>query len=313
MDIRIVDFEHKYRFAFENLNKAWIEKHFILEPLDIEVLQHPEKNIISGGGQILVALLNNEPAGVVALRRLEEKVFELTKMAVDEKQRKAGIGKKLMEASIQKAKELGMQKLILYSNTIHNAPAIALYRKMKFMEVDLGNTLYERGNIKMELQLTPFTDFQKIKLIEDYKNGADEIIKTVNGFPEEMLKWTPPSGKWSIHQNVVHLVDAEVTAYFRIRKFLAEPGQDISGFDEDTWVNTFASLQTIDESLKIISLLRKSTANILTNLPEPVWNHTLNHTAMGKMVFLDYMRYCENHTHIGQMKRVYKEWLKHKN
>ena len=153
MKIEIIGFKPEHQPAFENLNRAWIEKHFEMEPLDVEVLTNPSKHILEKGGCILVAVADSLPVGVVALRKLENGVYELTKMAVDETYRKEGIGRKLMQACIDKGKELGLQKLILYSNRTHNAPAISLYWKMGFVEVAMGDAVYARGDIKMEFDL----------------------------------------------------------------------------------------------------------------------------------------------------------------
>ena len=58
----------------------------------------------------------------------------------------------MMEFCLQKAKELGMLKLILYSSTkLENA--IHLYRKYGFKEIPLDNSEYKRSNIKMEIIL----------------------------------------------------------------------------------------------------------------------------------------------------------------
>jgi ribosomal protein S18 acetylase RimI-like enzyme len=72
-------------------------------------------------------------------------------MAVDKKFRGLKIGQALADAAIEKAKTLGASKIILYSNT-RQVPAIALYRKLGFVEIH-NDGLYERGNIKMELSL----------------------------------------------------------------------------------------------------------------------------------------------------------------
>jgi ribosomal protein S18 acetylase RimI-like enzyme len=153
MKIDIIDFKPEHQPAFEKLNRTWIEKHFVMEVLDVEVLTNPSKYILEKGGYILVALADGNPAGVVALRRLERGVYELTKMAVDEKYRKEGIGRKLMEACITKGRDLHLEKLVLYSNRTHNAPAISLYRKIGFEEVEMGDVVYARGDIKMEFML----------------------------------------------------------------------------------------------------------------------------------------------------------------
>jgi ribosomal protein S18 acetylase RimI-like enzyme len=60
-----------------------------------------------------------------------------------------------MEYSIQKAMELKVEKLILYSNTILE-PAIHLYKKYGFTEVVVSNSDYKRANIKMELVIQSY-------------------------------------------------------------------------------------------------------------------------------------------------------------
>ena len=53
---------------------------------------------------------------------------------------------------LEKAKELGVITLFLYSNT-KLVNAIHLYKKYGFNEVPLGNSAYKRSNIKMEILL----------------------------------------------------------------------------------------------------------------------------------------------------------------
>jgi len=122
-----------------------------MEPIDFEVLQHPDRHIIEKGGTIFMASCADEIAGTVALKFVGPGVYEFTKMAVVEKFRGQKIGRALAEAAIEKAKRLGAYKIILYSNTILS-PAIALYRKLGFAEVPLDGP-YKRSDIKMELKL----------------------------------------------------------------------------------------------------------------------------------------------------------------
>lgn len=152
-EIKIVGYKPEYQPFFENLNRTWIEKDFILEPLDQRVLSNPEEYIIKDGGSILFAQFNNKIIGTVALRKLESQTFEMTKMAVDEKYRSLGAGKKLIEAVIEEARRLKAHNLVLYSNTKYNSPAIRLYFKMGFKELPLEPGVYERANIKMEYPL----------------------------------------------------------------------------------------------------------------------------------------------------------------
>jgi len=151
-DVKIVSYKPEHQPAFESLNRAWIEKYFWIEPIDVEVLQNPEQNILEAGGEIFLAVLESQAVGVVALKRVSETIFEFTKMAVDETHQGKKIGEQLATAAIAKAREKNATKIILYSNTKLVA-AINLYRKLGFVEVDLDGP-YKRSDIKMELTLS---------------------------------------------------------------------------------------------------------------------------------------------------------------
>jgi GNAT superfamily N-acetyltransferase len=150
-NVNILQYTSAHQPAFENLNRVWIEKEFGMEPIDFQVLQHPDEYILKKGGTILMASYAREIAGTVALKFVETGVYEFTKMAVDEKFRGKKIGQALAEAAIGTARELGAKKIILYSNT-KLQPAIALYRKIGFMEIPVDGP-YKRSDIKMELVL----------------------------------------------------------------------------------------------------------------------------------------------------------------
>jgi ribosomal protein S18 acetylase RimI-like enzyme len=149
-EINIVPFSEELAIHFTTLNKAWVQKYFVLEPLDEEMLSNPKKFFIERGGQIFFATVGEEVAGTFALIKESDTVYELSKMAVSEKFLGQKIGNRLMEFCIEKAKELNANKIELYSNTMLG-PAIHLYKKYGFKEVPLLKSDYKRSNIKMEL------------------------------------------------------------------------------------------------------------------------------------------------------------------
>ncbi|MFI5135641.1 MAG: GNAT family N-acetyltransferase [Chitinophagales bacterium] len=158
--IRIVDYRSEYQPWFEKLNRGWIEKYFRMEEVDVNVLTRPEEFILKNGGIILMAYWNDEVAGTVALRKMKSGEFELTKMAVDAKFRGKGIGEALAKGLLDRAKEMKLKKVILYSNTVLDT-AIRLYRRMGFKEIPLEPGSYERSNIKMEIELETLEVFLK--------------------------------------------------------------------------------------------------------------------------------------------------------
>lgn len=149
--VNIVPYCSEFASDFKDLNIAWLEAYFYVEPYDLEVLSYPEKYIIAQGGQIFFSMTNKIVTGTFALMPVVTGVFELTKMAVRKENRGQGIGQELLAHAIAFAKEQQHKKLVLYSNTtLENA--IYLYKQWGFCEAPLEDSSnYERANIKMEL------------------------------------------------------------------------------------------------------------------------------------------------------------------
>ena len=145
----------KYETKFDNdffvLNKAWIEESWILEESDKKDLLNPDK-IIHNGGQVFFALENQKVIGTVAMINSSDDRFELAKMTVQEDFRGKGIANMLMDECLKFAKENKANEIFLISN---DSLTIArnLYDKYGFKEVDLDSQKYDRGNVKMRLNL----------------------------------------------------------------------------------------------------------------------------------------------------------------
>lgn len=153
-DVQIVEYITEYQSAFKELNEDWISTYFEMEESDYKALENPKEYILDKGGKIFVALYNNEAVGVCALMKLDDGVydFEMAKMAVSPKAQGKNIGGLLGEAVVNAAKELGVSKIYLESNTILK-PAISLYQKLGFKKITAKATPYKRCNIQMELDL----------------------------------------------------------------------------------------------------------------------------------------------------------------
>lgn len=154
MSIEIISFQNRYAKEFKDLNLAWLQKYFWVEPHDEEVLGKPLTYIIEPGGNIFFVKEGETILGTVALMKIEEGVFELTKMAVTPAAQGKKLGQKLMEHTLNFAREQGWDTLIIYSNRkLENA--IYIYKKYGFVEIPIeANNPYARGDIKMLLQLS---------------------------------------------------------------------------------------------------------------------------------------------------------------
>ena len=150
--VEIINFQAQYATQFYELNIEWLEKFFYVEAYDKKVLSNPKEFIIDKGGYIFFARYNNEIIGTVALIN-QNTYFELSKMAVSPKYQGLKIGKKIMDYCISFSIEQGWESITLYSHR-KLIPAISLYKKIGFKEVELEKEgHYERANIKMVLDL----------------------------------------------------------------------------------------------------------------------------------------------------------------
>lgn len=151
--IRIVTFTPERAFAFESLNREWIERFFRIEDSDLKVLRDPQRHILDGGGQIFFALDGDDAVGTVAAVRTAPDVFELAKMGVKPSHQGRGIGELLVRAAIEYAAATGAAKMFLDTNDTLGT-AIRLYERLGFVHAPRSTpSVYERSNVYMELSL----------------------------------------------------------------------------------------------------------------------------------------------------------------
>ncbi|MFN0216011.1 MAG: GNAT family N-acetyltransferase [Saprospiraceae bacterium] len=152
--VRILDWQPAHQEAWKNLNIAWISRDYVVEQVDIDTLDFPEKYFINGGGAVLLAQRESdgEIIGTVALQPFGNGVLELAKMTVAENARGLKIGELLGIAALERARQLGAKRVFLLSNT-KAYQAINLYFKLGFRCVALESTEFIRANIQMELVL----------------------------------------------------------------------------------------------------------------------------------------------------------------
>jgi N-acetylglutamate synthase-like GNAT family acetyltransferase len=151
MEISILPYQPAYQQYFERFNTAWLEKYFVVEPIDAYVLKNPEEALLKDGGDIMFAAAGPEIIGTVALKYVSAGVYELNKMAVDEAWQGKGAGKLLCVAAIEKARSLGAKEVILYSQSGLKA-AIGIYNQLGFIHIPV-DAMYKRADVKMRLLL----------------------------------------------------------------------------------------------------------------------------------------------------------------
>ena len=150
--IDIIDYADEHAGVFRDLNLEWLEKYHLTESHDLFVINDPRGTIIDRGGVIYLA---QSPAGIVgsaALMKTGEDEYELAKMAVAPEWQGQGISKLLIEKCLDTAKQIGAERVTLFSN--HQLQtAIHLYEKYGFRHIDVTDAPFETADIKMELIL----------------------------------------------------------------------------------------------------------------------------------------------------------------
>jgi putative acetyltransferase len=152
-DIRILPFEERFGDAFAELNYAWINALFEVEPEDEWMLGNPREAVIEPGGEIFLALDGTEVVGTAAVLAHDDESAEIAKMAVAPSHQGCGISNLLMEACLAHANRMGVKKVLIVTNS-ELAPALGLYMKYGFRITGHGDgNPWARGNLDMELEL----------------------------------------------------------------------------------------------------------------------------------------------------------------
>lgn len=150
--IEIIPYSPELNHFFRAINQAWVEELFSIEPFDQAQFDNPAETIVKPGGTIIYAKMGGDIVGTVGLHKVSEEVYELIKMGVASEAKGKGVGMILAKAILEKAKEMGGKKVVLYTHS-KLAPALRIYEKLGFKEAELEEGKYCRCDIKMEMEI----------------------------------------------------------------------------------------------------------------------------------------------------------------
>lgn len=100
-----------------------------------EELAHLHDKYSPPDGQLLLALYENQPAGCVALRRIDAQTCEMKRMFVDPRFHGKGVGRALAQAILQEARTLGYS-LMRLDTSIRQIEAQTLYQRLGFKRIE---------------------------------------------------------------------------------------------------------------------------------------------------------------------------------
>jgi hypothetical protein len=161
--------------------------------------------------------------------------------------------------------------------------------------------------------MTPEERKQKIKR---YGKGFKMLKETLADIPHKTWKFKPSPSEWSIHEIIVHLADSETNAALRARLLAAEPGRAVMAYDQDKWaVSLNYHEQDVDDALKVVKFIRKTTCAWLKTLDEAVFENTVSHSEYDKPYSFEmWLSIYPEHIpgHIEQIKNNYALWKQQK-
>ena len=157
------------------------------------------------------------------------------------------------------------------------------------------------------------TTEERSQKIESYGAAHPRLMAALARFPRGMWQFRPSPDRWTIHEIIVHITDSEANSYIRCRRFLAEPGSVVMGYDESKWARTLRYHdQNADDALVLFKWLRHNTYMLVRDLPAAAWSNTVMHSENGEMTMGDWLSTYERHVtdHISQIQAVFDDWMK---
>ena len=101
-----------------------------------------------------------------------------------------------------------------------------------------------------------------------YEN-AFKLRKFIYSLPEDMLRFRYATGKWTIKEILVHLIDDERIFAYRALRYARNDNTPLHGFDQDNYANySQANQRSLESILDECQSVRNSTILLFQYLPE---------------------------------------------
>ena len=148
------------------------------------------------------------------------------------------------------------------------------------------------------------------KLIAEAEQDPKRLATSVSGLPDAVLGRKPAPGKWSIHEIVGHLADAEIIFGYRIRQVLADKDPKFAPIDQDAWAERLGYTEAaIPELIAQFGVNRFHNLRLLRRIRVEDLDKSGFHPERNRQVTLaEIVQYWVGHgpNHLGQIERLKK-------
>jgi DinB superfamily len=144
-------------------------------------------------------------------------------------------------------------------------------------------------------------------LIDRYAEGAEEVRKSLEGFPPDRLTTRAFPGKWTAAEIVHHLSDSETVSGIRLRRLLAEERPVINGYDQDEYARLLRYQERpIEPSFENFRAVRATTTQLLRLMSEADWQRQGWHSESGAYTAETWLQIyaVHAHNHAAQIRRL---------
>ena len=151
------------------------------------------------------------------------------------------------------------------------------------------------------------TQDERRALIAQYKDGYEEVARSLEGLSDAQMSEHPLPGKWSAREIVQHLADSEMNSAIRLRKLLTEESPQIQGYDQDVYAAALRyNERDVAPALEAFRAARSTTAQLLDTMTEEDWAREGTHTESGCYTASDWLTIyaAHAHNHAAQIRRL---------